>query len=552
VQRWQKQWTPHLPSKATARLPGHSAWGVVEDADRLPEACIGIIRAADPLRRGLSCAVLVRRNDEVVALTQALRQAGIPASMEGVSHITLDNVVGLWVLAFLQTLARPGEAFPAAYLRLPDWLAEDWDYAELADAARAALAGEGCAGAVARLLAFLRGRMPGDPFLELRSEQLLEAATRFEGTGLDSLEALIGYLESATVAESTLSSQVQVMTVHKAKGLGFDMVIAAGFGDSPLVQPRRDELHVQRGPDGGIEWIMDLPNKWVVEQDPALNAASAAGRRQAVFEALCVLYVALTRPRHALYCVAPQPAVNRSEATWHAVLEAALGGAGAGREDGPVNWLREWGKADWFEGLDKSPPPVADWSLAPLAAPPPGLRPALRAAPPPSREAHEAPALPDRLRSRAGRDFGTRAHEVLAALEWVDFGAPETLQQLAAGCGADLAQRVSAFLQTPLAREVFARPEQPCRLWREKPYLLRRRDTVASGIIDRALIFVDDTGAPVRAAIFDFKTDALDPQRPAGEQLRERYGLQLERYREALAVLTGLGPERITAALVPV
>ncbi len=550
--RWERHWTPHRPSRRTAGLAGYAAWGVVEDADSLAAACVGIIQSVEPLRRGLSCAVLVRRNDEVAALTQALRQAGIPASMEGVSHIALDNVAGLWVLAFLQTLARPGEAFPAAYLRLPDWLGADWDYGALAAAVRAALAGEGSAAAVARLLAFLGGRMPRDAFLELRCEQLLEAATRFEATGLDSLEALIGYLQAATVAESALANQVQVMTVHKAKGLGFDMVIVAGFGESELVQARGNPLHVQRGPDGAIQWILEMPNKWAMEQDPALQEAGMAGRRQALFEALCVLYVALTRPRHALYCVAPMPAANRSEATWHQVLEAALGGDGAERADGPVTWRREWGRADWFAGLEKSLPPVADWSLAPLAAPLPGVPAALRPAPSPSREAHGMPVLPERLRSRAGRDFGTRMHNALAAIEWLDFADRDGLQRLACGFGDELAPRLLAFWQTPLAREVFSRPAHPCRLWREKPYLLRRQDTVATGIIDRALVFVDETGAPVRAAIYDFKTDALDPRLPADSQLRERYGVQLERYREALAVLTGLAPERISATLVPV
>ena len=91
-----------------------------------------------------------------------------------------------------------------------------------------------------------------------------------------------------------------------------------------------------------------------------------------------------------------------------------------------------------------------------------------------------------------------------------------------------------------------------CELWREKPYVLRRQSTVTTGIIDRAVIYLGSSGEPVRALVLDFKTDALDPSRPAKEQLLERYALQVDRYREAVALLTGLPEESIATQLVPV
>ena len=52
-------------------------------------------------------------------------------------------------------------------------------------------------------------------------------------------------------------------------------------------------------------------------------------------------------------------------------------------------------------------------------------------------------------------------------------------------------------------------------------------------------------GAPVSAAIYDFKTDG-------DGNSRERYGGQLESYRRAAAILLDLPLEKVTADLVVV
>ncbi|MEX0326889.1 MAG: UvrD-helicase domain-containing protein [Puniceicoccaceae bacterium] len=552
-QRWKASWAEHVPSPATENLSGYAAWGLVEDKEDLAGGCIEVIEKVAPLASGMSCAVLVRSNAEVTTLTQALREAGIPASMEGVVRIAYDNIAGTWVLAFLYSLARPDEAFPRAYLELQGLPIDEKEYRRLAGLVRTLLTEQGYAEAIRQLLSFLEPLIQPEAFLRRRAEQLLEAATRFESTAMEGLEAFIRFLEESTVKEATLGTQVQVMTIHKAKGLGFDVVIVAGFGGSPVIGQRQESLHVSRNSDGQIGWILDLPRKLVFEQEDVLKNAHADYEDDQVFEAMCLLYVAMTRARRGLYCIAPEPSVNRSALTWHKLFSATMDNGMDAREEGVIQWQREFGNPTWFETVterEKGEEKLVQ--LDAIRGRLPKRRPMLRRMASPSQEAHEGETGPRKLRSTAGRQFGTRMHDFLATVEWMDFSNAGQKEDLLQGVDSDIAERFEKLLESESGLEVFSRPDQAFQLWREKPYALRKGDSVAMGIIDRAVVYLDAAGEPERIIIFDYKTDVLDPERDPMEQLLERYGTQLERYREAASVLTGLAEDKIETRLVPV
>ncbi|MEX0330369.1 MAG: UvrD-helicase domain-containing protein [Puniceicoccaceae bacterium] len=551
--RWETSWANHVPSPVTEKLSGYAAWGLVEDKEALARGCIEVIEKVDPLSRDLSCAVLVRSNAEVAALTQQLREAGIPASMEGVVRIAFDNSAGTWILAFLYSLARPDEAFPRAYLQLQGLPIDEKEYRRLAGLVRSLLTEQGYAEAIRQLLAFLEPIIKPDAFLRRRAEQLLEAATRFESTAMEGLETFIRYLEESTVKEASLATQVQVMTIHKAKGLGFDVVLVAGFGESPVIGQKQQSLHVSRNPDGQIDWILDLPRKQVLEQDYTLQTAHADYTDDQMFEAMCLLYVAMTRAKRGLYCIAPEPSVNRSTLTWHKLFAATMDTEKDAREEGHIRWQSEFGDPAWSETAEvpekKEKPTLR---LDAIRGKLPQRKPMLRRIASPSQEAHGEDMEPRKLRSTAGRQFGTRMHDFLATVEWIDFGNEDERSGLLKEADHDIAERLAKLLQTDASKEIFNRPEQRCALWREKPYALRKGDSVAMGIIDRAVVYLDAAGQPERIIIYDYKTDALEPDKDPMQQLMDRYATQLERYREAASVLTGLAEEKIETRLVPV
>ena len=556
ARRWMENWKDHEASPKTRGLPGYAAWGVVDGEEvTLEEGCIALLQSVSPLERGLSCAILMRDNAGVAAMTQALRSAGIPASMEGVVRLCTDSIIGNWLRAFFLVLARPDERFPAAFLEMAGFSFDTGEKAALLRRTEDALSREGYPEAVRQLLRFLRGKLTFTPFLQRRSEQILEAVTRFaKGASSRPLEAFITFLENASLDESSLAGHVQVMTVHKAKGLDFDMVLVAGFGSATLEgASHRNSLHVQRDAGGEVKWVLDLPRQDIRKKDPVLQAAFQESRDETVFEALCLLYVAMTRARQGLYCISENPTRKSGNVTWHNLLETAFAPFGGKAASGIHEILREWGDPAWFETFTAKEAEIpAALSLDPLpeveAIPPARFRQAES----PSQAAHGIVPLPAGLGSPEGRRFGTRIHAFLATVGWMDFGEAREQEQVLQAAPEDLRERLKAFFATERARKVFSRPAEAVSLWQEKPFVLRKGDRVASGVIDRATLYLGPGGQVEKAVVYDFKTDTLDPGRPAGDQLLEKYAAQLDRYAEAVSILTGLPGSAIAAVLVPV
>ena len=551
--RWNDEWKTHKPSEKTKSLAGFAGWGLVNPDCPLAEGCVELVKRVDPLGKGLTCAILMRQNKEIIGMTHGLREAGIPASMEGRVEIGMDNVVGTWVRAFLYSMARPDEPFPEAYLRWHGFEYGNREHILLSSTARAAMTTEGVAELVRTIITYLMEKIEFTAFLKRRSDQILEAASRFESTGLRDLEGLIQFLESTTVEESTLSSQIQVMTVHKAKGLDFDMVIVAGFGGDPLVRSNKPSLHTERFGDGEVDWILDLPNKSILEAEPSLHKAAESENARSLFESICLLYVAMTRARQGLYCLAHPPARNSSQTTWQDLFEAGLGANEDPLTDGPVEWHATYGDSGWYteksggELVESEPVSLALLVNMPLSG---GIT--LQRAPSPSVEAHADETFPEHLRSNEGRRFGTRMHEFLSQVEWMDLDDSKAVKEVVSSFPEDLQPRALALFRSDSGRRVFSRPTQACTLWREKPYVLRKDNRLSKGIIDRAIIFRDSNGNPESVMIYDYKTDTLDPERSADEQLLERYGVQMERYREATATLTRLPLKAIRSELIRV
>jgi len=91
------------------------------------------------------------------------------------------------------------------------------------------------------------------------------------------------------------------MTVHQAKGLGFEMVVVSGL-DKTARSRTADELVL--GPDRrDIRWGVLLPRKDIAEADPVLREQAQRLEAESKTNELCGAYVALTRAKRALYVV---------------------------------------------------------------------------------------------------------------------------------------------------------------------------------------------------------------------------------------------------------
>jgi len=171
---------------------------------------------------------------------------------------------------------------------------------------------------------------------------------------------------------------LQVMTIHKAKGLEFDTVILPGLGQSP----RPDDNPLLRWVERDGETILAPISATGEGTDPIYDYLGLWEKQKSRHETCRLLYVALTRARHRLHllgCVA----VSRDQtltakkdsflkALWPAVSElfVPLPGGEAEREAAPSRAIRRVVQG-W---TIPAPPPPVPWSpVSPEQAPPPEI-----------------------------------------------------------------------------------------------------------------------------------------------------------------------------------
>ncbi|MFZ5557796.1 MAG: UvrD-helicase domain-containing protein [Pseudomonadota bacterium] len=95
---------------------------------------------------------------------------------------------------------------------------------------------------------------------------------------------------------------LQIMTVHKAKGLEFDTVIVPGLGHKPAQQERRlMQWTVRRREHGESDLLLGPIKEAGADQDPIYGYIAGLDRERELLEAGRLLYVASTRARRRLH-----------------------------------------------------------------------------------------------------------------------------------------------------------------------------------------------------------------------------------------------------------
>ncbi|MEB2398876.1 MAG: UvrD-helicase domain-containing protein [Alcaligenaceae bacterium] len=116
---------------------------------------------------------------------------------------------------------------------------------------------------------------------------------------LDPVE-LENRLDELYAAPSGGGPAVEVMTIHKSKGLEFETVIIAGLHKSP----RSDRAPLMRFEQSGEELLLGpIKPRAADEHDPVSLYLAAREKKRAAYEADRLLYVALTRARKQLHLI---------------------------------------------------------------------------------------------------------------------------------------------------------------------------------------------------------------------------------------------------------
>ena len=549
------------------------------DADRKGEAgrVADIVREAHADDANATVAILVRTRSHLAEIVPQLKAAGLAFRAIEIEGLAQRPVVQD-LLALTRALSHPADR--CAWLSV---LRAPWCGLTLADLAALAEGGESnlCdlmrdASRVGTLSAEGRGRLERtravleqcmDNRLRTSLRDAVEGAwlalggpacvadeTDLEDAGifLDHLEAHedagavdasfeAGLEKLYALPDRRAGVGLQVMTIHKAKGLEFDHVILPGLGRAPRGDDRKLFLWMETARHGSAGLLLAPIQEAGADNDPIYAWVQRLEATRAGHETGRLAYVAATRAKRRLHLLGD---VRTKDGVIRAPASATL--------------------------LGKLWPAVAGEFAAALASPPPA--PTLRAGPsiPDQSLTRLAPdwrnpALPaglvwsapdDEARTRDDVEFSwageTARHVGSVVHRWLERIAEDELRGWDAG-------RVAA-LGAQFAKELAARGVAPCEIdaTREKVaaalanalqdergrWLLGPHDAAASElrlriaqdgrlrtlVIDRTFL------AHGRRWIVDYKTSSHEG---AGvdaflERERERYGPQLARYVAAL------------------
>lgn len=543
AQRWAAVWDPHVSARAD--LPAYAAYRKLEDADKRFDAVAGLLDEIRPGERGLSAALLVRKNDEVRTWVRELRsRSTVPVVEEREVSVGADNAPGRLLVALVQAATHPADTFSWEFLLMTP-LGEA--FRELGPAGltrdfQLRLAAGGYHSVFEFWIRKLFDRIEPDAFTRARSDQLLKAAEQFDRGPAGDPESFLVFLEGYTVRPGGGTSGVRVMTVHQAKGLGFDLVLLPDFGfkSGHYLDKPREGLAVGRDRDGSPPWILSLPKSLFTESEPKLARQKRGSMEASAFESICLFYVALTRAKQGLYLFTDGQFSGGDTPRYEKWLAAAL--PLEEKPDRSAAWER--GDPRWFEGHMGQPAAVEAVKVSTyggVAALPERITPS---------RAGRAPRAA-RISDRLNMERGSWVHRAFEQVGWLDPGWEDALEtwveeqsapdREAARIGVE---RVRAALRVPRIRDCFLRPESG-ELFREQAFDLPVGDRRIAGQWDRLWV---DPG--VRAVLIDFKGGDPSGAVPTEDDARDHYGEQLELYREAVSRGFGLSGDAVSTSIL--
>lgn len=567
-----------LPHTSAAELDGHAAViEVPKDNSSYKYHNTGkariiarILEEIQPFKRGLTVGILVRANSAAENICDALRtMTDLPVSLEG--KISPAQSMAFSVFRELLTLAEhPGDKQAANFLdsltfasgrEFPVPCGREKIAVKLGFPADVPL-DESVRGELFRNGLYAMARRFVDAYApEVTAKErrfmeiMLRMADGFTGKPAD----FIANMEKSGESGNALKSTIQIMTIHKSKGMEFDIVFLPDLENHRSSRSALAPEFEHTAPDE-IGYAADLPvPRWATYMPPSAISCNIPPFReyeekQAVddaFEKICNLYVAMTRAKHALYMLlscgksstslAPDMLVKERLGAYRSYQDDFEWAENFCTENFPAVLHFSHGDRRWFGKYF----PLHKEESSPRCRLPqfiPADIPVISTAS--GAETHRFTGNPaQRFALLPGKVSGTLIHELFAQLEFIDehFDAAQFSRDLPAGAAEIFC---NAMQPGSPVRELFRRPAGNCEVWRERRFLLKTpAGELVPGAFDRVMIFREN-GSVSRAVITDFKSDDL--KQPEAFAV---YFPQLTSYRRSLAILLDLPESQISCQI---
>lgn len=561
--RWERAWQTHEPSPATKDLSGFACWieAKKNDTPERNDLILQLLNDLKPLERGMTIGVLTRSNKDATAIAEFLRENAkeLPVHTGSAIKPATDNAAGAALLAMLRLAAHPGDAHARGMLQLIDCSTQGTSLVKAADRLRTTLLSESSEIAVRHAADTIIEHLPADDTRHReRLERLVTKARAFDSEEQRDIDGLHTYLKDSSSGECPAGDAIIVETIHKSKGLEYDIVILVNE-DKTVRSERQISPLLDAG--GNAEWIMEPVKKEIMQADPALTPFLEQSESQQGFGSLCTLYVAMTRAKRGLYMISDFDRVGKKSTVDY--LRDILGREATDSElftDSNYPLLWSTGDVDWHKSFERKPDEVVSETCEAESVRFAPAHPRLQLSRPSSTKTFKQSAAKAFDLSEAATQFGSEVHDAFERIEWLE-GAQQSETDIPV-CpdekstdknvyftDSTVTETLEACFKNPDIKELFTKPETPTTVWRERAFTYVEGDQFYNGIFDRVILHQDAEGKTIRAEIIDYKTDRIHASNTI-EASTEQHRPQLEAYRSALSRIIGISPERIELKLL--
>ncbi|OQB39256.1 MAG: ATP-dependent helicase/nuclease subunit A [Candidatus Latescibacteria bacterium ADurb.Bin168] len=389
--------------------------------------------------------------------------------------------------------------------------------------------------------------------------KIIDEARRYEAGNSYSFRGFCNWLrtlrllnaeESEAELDDEAGGRVQLLTIHKAKGLEFPVVFVLDLG-APLNNPPNSRKLIMAGgnasslPRCGLS-VKKLPGGASFRTRDWEEVREADRERESA-EMTRLLYVALTRARD--YLLLPRVLVTKN-ATWQNLIESA-----SDSKEWPVWQPRDFAASqsatlavEHARGISAFETELRRFEEKRRNATQQASRPRIRIIYPssehpdePERWTDESPTLPAHgsPEDDSGRRLGTVVHRALQQLHPADLSDVERVVKSEAeeeDLNDEELARATALVRGCFSLSVINRAYSAPQRWKEVPVTLCEDRNGVRNIIRGVCDLVFTQGNEL--ILVDYKTDRGSPQ--DADNLKLKYKPQLDEYVNALNVATGL------------
>ncbi len=527
-------------------------WQAQDSNAKTIATIIAHIYQKDPAIKNKTVAILIDKTKHGLQLREALKEIGIPAEVCDDVPIGVDSSLGKILKNFFHWLDMPGDKHVETLLRYSyinscifekSW--SSWRQILETSGYRAVLE--------ALKKEFDTHEITLNSYFQNRFNVWLASAIEADSKGLE-IQAWLECMEKLEIRETPPKDIIQIMTIHKSKGLGFDVVFVPSMGNNTAFDNEK-HLHyiLSKDDDGNVTSVIQNPsNKLILQLVPDLGKLKEPWRAEQHFDGLCKVYVALTRAKEACYAIMPKLSDNaegilsmRSTLLYHENEEAASIPA----IDAPSPKVDKKAQAPLGKCIYTSHCPdyysettdIPNIEIKTIAEPInwPSQLPLIRKQISPSKlhtsETQIQKSASDSEKMRTAAQFGTEVHSVFERIgRWNECNKPTWLTEPT----TDAERAVAGCFENPEICELFTVSES-AQIMREQNIEFVDECKWISGTIDRLVIDGN------KATIIDFKTD-----RCTIEEMKNRHTAQLHTYAEIVSQITGIPLDSIECKLV--